>query len=705
MTLFDKLPHPFVASLASERDVILANAARPEWRLFLEEAARFFANREPSPPQFPAFPDDGGYDEVMAASVLAYVTKERKYQKFVAQWLRGLIEYFGKMRDIWENNLQSITHGLPPKVDPPYSGNPRQFFQGFTGNYYFTEGGLMFCVLHLLDMLEAHAPELLCESEKAQVQAALAHFAQRYAFHEEAVKYSNRGMWSNLGLLVAALCHEDEQAAAVLLQQARQRYHELRSTFLDDGSFAEGSWGYHLYATDAIICYNLLVEHAFGQSLLAGCPPSANDVYAGYPSMQKVLRAHTESVIAGETAWENPRGSGSLHCHLPVPLHPSLLYAYKINRDPHTGWIIERLRGQCRHTHVSSLRVTPLAILDLGSHTPLLNFWLDRPIDNAAALPAGMMCFPDFGGIISRGDAVRQARSTTWCHYGFLGTGKGHRDMLHVALSINGSEILADPFPRTGPPGYNSAMMHNTVVMDRADPPVTVGRLLTSLTNKQADAWLMENTGGRQPQRAFMHDPRAESRYWFDVDPVDRAGFKHQRAIIHFWDKALVIVDGVVADDGRSHRFDTTFHTLSPADEMPQLRGNEAYIFHQRSFIRGKPVEKCTIPTDPINAAAAEPVVLHYGGTHPFKLLAWTFGLSKQLWASRLSYPSGGPDVFAVRFAVETLRFQTVYAIVWDHNFTVAATVSGSTGINVESSVGNWHVDVSRVLLKCGDSL
>ena len=234
MTLFDKLPHPFVWGTASQRPVILANAQRPEWRRFLEESARHFASREPSPARFPAFPDDGGYDEVMAAGLLAYVTKERRYQEFVAQWLRGLIEYFGRMRGVWEDNLRLITQGSPPKVEPPYRGNPRQFFQGFSGNYYFTEGGLMACVLHLLDTLEADAPELLSGQEKKQVQEAMAHFADRYAFHEEAVKYSNRGMWANLGLLVAAICHEDERASAVLLQQSRQRYHELRSTFLDD---------------------------------------------------------------------------------------------------------------------------------------------------------------------------------------------------------------------------------------------------------------------------------------------------------------------------------------------------------------------------------------------------------------------------------------------------------------------------------------
>ena len=81
-------------------------------------------------------------------------------------------------------------------------------------------------------------------------------------------------------MLISALCQQDPAAAALLLQQARGRNHQLRSTFFDDGGYAEGAWAYHAMAMDGLICYALIAEGAFGQSLAAGTSASHRQTVA-----------------------------------------------------------------------------------------------------------------------------------------------------------------------------------------------------------------------------------------------------------------------------------------------------------------------------------------------------------------------------------------------------------------------------------------
>ena len=720
MAIFETLRHPFVFSSAPSRAEILRNAERPEWRRFLEEAAGYFRHRDPAPPTFPAFCDDGGLDEIMAASVLAYVTRERIYFDHLAVWLRGMIALFSAVREKWEDNLRRIVRGQRPITEKPFfTENPRQFFEGFSGSYYFTEAGLMACAIHLLDMVEAYAPGLLSSVEKRQTLAALAHFADRYAFHEEALKYSNRGIWANAGVLISALCQQDPVAAALLLQQARGRNHQLRSTFFDDGGYAEGAWAYHAMAMDGLICYALIAEGAFGQSLAAGTSAAPDDVYAGYPALETLVRTYVSSVIPGPLPRENPRGHGCHYSHQPVWLRPSLLYAYARGRDAQIGWLIERLRPSTRAYHPSHhaavrsaagelrpasrptpLPVTPTAILGLGSFIPLLNFWLDLPVTNAAPLPRGLSIWPDFGGVISRGDCQRDDRSTAWAHYGFLGTGKGHRDTLHVGLAVGEREILADPFPRNGPAGHISSLMHNTVIMDRSDPPTTIGQLLEHVSGSHADAWIMQNAGGQPPRRAFMSDPRAESRYYFDVDPCPSPGFWHRRAVLHFHDRALIVLDLVRADNGYGHVFDTMFHTLTPALNIPPDDGGAEETYHWRPFVRGEPARAVALRMHPLALPPGDSAILAFDGEPPFRLLAWSFGQSPTLaWATH-SFPAGGPNVFGLRFRRVAAEFHAAYALTWDAHAQVDITVTNGHTFRVRLGEAVGEVNLDRANTK-----
>jgi len=258
-SLFETKAHPFVWFAPAEREAILANARHPVWGRFLGEVEAHFARRgELTRPVFPVFCHDGDLDEVMALSILAFVQGEKRHWQWIGEWLGEMAAYARTAMPLWREHRNLVLQG-----DWKQKSNPRQYFEGFTrGGLYWVEGGLMSSVLHLLDLLESEAPWALGEEDKTTLLAALSDFADRYAFNEEGIKYSNRGVWANAGLLISAITCRDSLRAKVLLLQCQRRNEELRSTFFDDGLHAEGSPDYHMMAADGVLCYTALAASA-----------------------------------------------------------------------------------------------------------------------------------------------------------------------------------------------------------------------------------------------------------------------------------------------------------------------------------------------------------------------------------------------------------------------------------------------------------
>jgi len=581
--LFFRTEHPFAWTTHRDRGEVMANVEEPVWHRFLEEAdAHFSSQGELTARHFPLFCHDGDLDEVMAAALIAYVRGDLKLFSWIAGWLRELIAYFDGRHAMWAENLRRIMRG-----DPPVPGNPRQFFEGFTkGNHYWVESGLMSTVLHLFDLLEAYVPDILSTKDKGKLCVALADFADRFAFHEEALKYSNRGMWANGALLVSAIVHPDPDTARILVHRAEQRNQEYRSTFFDDGMHAEGAPDYHLMAVDALHCFALTAGNIWKGKDYFAAGLDGDSPFGVYPGIPDTVRAYLRTVIPGPVLWNDPRGCS---VSIPIPLRPALISAYARTRDPEIGWFIQQRLGDIEEL-ASPLRVTRSSLLGLGHYQPLLNFWLFRPVEKAASPATTFNALPDHGALFSRSGWDRDASFVT-ARFGFQGTGKGHNDHGHVAVVAGGRTLLSDPFPRFGPGGLETSLFHNTVTLDNAEPVPVLGQLKSVCHLPGADAFLILNSGGRLPRRAYLHDPREEANYWFTMQPRE-ADFEFQRAILHIHRRGVVGVDSIVTrETGKSvRRVDAFFHTpLCPAgySREAEARG-ESYRLQQRT-VAGAP--------------------------------------------------------------------------------------------------------------------
>lgn len=585
---FFQISHPFVWTTPAEKGDVLDNVNDPIWGRFLEEAEKHFEEKGGlAPAKFPVFCHDGDLDEVMAAAVLAYARADKKIWEEIAGWLRSALAYSEKMLPIWRENRVRIFCG-----EIPEGGSAGQFFEGFTkGRHYWVEAGLMSVFLHLLDLLEAEAPQALRQEEKLGICAALADFADRFAFHEEALKYSNRGMWANAGLMIAGLAHANPDTARLLLHRAAGRNEEYRSTFFDDGMHGEGAPDYHLMSVDGLLCYALTASHVWPDRDFFASTKTGESPFAGYPAIFDLVRAYLRTVIPGKIPWNNPRGCS---VSIPVPLRPSLVYAYGQTRDPEIGWFIRQRAADVQEDLPTPLRVTRAALLGLGHYQPLMNFWLYRPISDARPPRRNLHILPGHGAIFSRSGWDAQASFVT-ARFGYEGTGKGHRDHAHVAVSIGGREILSDPFPRFGPRDLDTSLFHNTVTPNNTEPLPVIGVVKSQLSMDGADAFLIANSGGELPRRIYLHDPRDETRYWFTNEPV-APSFDFHRAVLHVHGSFVVIVDRVDLKSSSGHS-DWFFHTplLPDRYKADASARTEEYHLQQRNVVSPARVTELTL--------------------------------------------------------------------------------------------------------------
>ena len=559
-SLFARLPHPFAWTVEAERKKVLENVEEPIWNRFLEEAeAHFDIQGGLPPPRFPIFCHNGDLDEVMSLAVLAYARPQSRYWSWIADWLRGMISYYRHSHPIWREHVNLILQGKAVPGAP--QSNPRQFFDSYNQfGAYWVEGGIVSCVLHLHDLLESEAPEALSTEEKNILEEALASFAERYAFHEEAFKYSNRGLWANAGILISGITHADPEASRLLLHQAGQRYQQLRSTYFDDGMHGEGAADYHSMATDGLICYAITASRIHPETdPWSATAPQPDNPYLGYPAIESLVKAYATTVVPGEVLRRNPRGCS---VYEPVPCGPALVAAAARSRDPELEWLLRSIQDSRVPGLLTPMRVTPAALLGLNQYMPLINFWLYRPIGTGRAPGPGLRVLKDHGAAYSRSGSEPDA-SFVWARFGYEGTGKGHRDGGHVAVVGDGRDILSDPFPRFGPPGLGTAPFHNVVVADRREPPATIGVLSSQIGQPGLDAFLLKNTGGSLPKRSYLHDPREESNYYFTKKPVTNPPFLFSRAVVHLHRRAVLFVDGVEGNGEQPGEslYDWFFHT------------------------------------------------------------------------------------------------------------------------------------------------
>lgn len=550
---FFDIAHPFVWTSGADRTEVLSNVNEPIWHRFLEEAESYFEHsggvRSAS---FPLNCHRGNLDEVMAACVLAYVRDDTKYWSWIADWLRGVLSHFRTVIPLWREQRYQIVMGGRPEGCPE---NVRQFFQALSmGKSYWVEGGFNSVLMHLLDQLEAYAPDVLSSDEKYGLLDAVSDYAERYAYHEEKNRYNNRAMWANAAILLAGIAHSDPRTSQLLRIQAARRNQELRTTYLDDGFHVEGSPDYHLMATDALLAYLLPVSHLTPDVDVFACDNGDNP-FGRHPSFVQSVKAYLHTVLPGPTPWNQPRGCS---VSTPVTVRPALVQAWRLSRDPGIGWLLNARMGVVDEmVNPTPLKVSNVALLGLGHYQPLMNFWLYRPVEDVHLPKSTYFNMADYGSVSSRSGWDDKASCVT-TRYGYEGTGKGHRDHAHISLTVGGINVLKDPFPRFGPKGLETAMYHNTVVLDESEPAAVVGLVQDEFRGDGIDAFMIVNSGGHEPERLFLGDPCEETNCWYTNHP-QKPDFKFQRVVIHLYNKGLILVDAIQCTTSRC--IDWFFHS------------------------------------------------------------------------------------------------------------------------------------------------
>ena len=577
-SLFEELKHPFVWTKAEDRETVLANVNEPIWHRFLEEAETHFAKSgELTRPQFPVWCHDGDLDEVMAVCVLAYVRNDPKLWHWVGDWMREALAFYREILPVWREHRYAVMRGEPYEG---CSSNTRQSFEGFVrGGCYWVEAGMSSVMFHLLDQLEAYAPDELNQSEKIGLLEAIGDYADRYAFHEERLKYNNRALWANSAILLAGIARPDGRTGEILRFQAERRHAELRSAFLDDGFHIEGAPDYHLMAADGLLCYLLTASNlAGGESVFEGI--SGQGPFEQYPDFTEIVRAYLKTVIPGPTLWNHARGCS---VSTPVTVRPALVAAWRNSRDSELGWLLrERMGNVDPNPYKTPLNVTNAALLGLGHYQPLLNFWLFREVDQCHSPKSTYDNMSGYGTVFSRSSWGSDASCVT-ARFGYEGTGKGHRDHGHVTAAVAGVELLKDPFPRYGPEALNTALFHNTVILDECEPKAVVGLVQTETNAEGVDACLILNSGGEEPNRHLLHDPAEETNYWFDNQPTD-PDHCFQRAVIHLHGHGLILVDRVVGESKRC--IDWFFHSDIPMQGYDSDAKTRETVYQRQRRIR-----------------------------------------------------------------------------------------------------------------------
>lgn len=587
-TLFSRLPHPFVSSRPDQREKILQNVNDPIWHRFLEEAeSHFRKSGEVQPPRAGhLFCHDGDLDEVMAAAVLGFVREDRWYGSQVGEWLRGLLSIYEGLQESWAQRFVQISKGEIPEGGPE---NPRQFVDTLTPAYWL-EGGFMIMVLDLYDQLEAYAPEVLSPSEKRGLERMLCGFAERYIYHEESCKYSNRGLWANNAILAAAIVHPNPRTAKVLLERSWERYRIFRSTFFDDGLHGEGSRAYHVMSLEGIFFYALTASSVFEERDCFGATAKneAESLALGYPGYVEMAQAYVRGALPGKVPMNSPRGASGFR---PVSINPCFLHAYSMSRCPELGWMIRQRASMVNEKKTSPLEVTRCDLLGLGFYEPLKSFWVYRPVENEAPPRTRFHVFPDHGEVISRSGWGAESTAVT-TRFGYEGTGKGHRDFGHVTFTRNGVNILQDPFPLGGLNGNDSSLFHNTVTLDNLEPTAVIGVLASQSQESGADTYLVRNRGGEMPDRAYLNDPREDANSYFCNRPQDPS-CRFDRAVLHIHGELLLIFDQVLRKESSEEfqHIDWFFHSELLPDLFDESRsaGEERYRLQRKNICQSDP--------------------------------------------------------------------------------------------------------------------
>jgi len=721
-SLFSLNRHPFVWTTPEDRPEVLRNVNDPHWHRFLEEAEAYFMKRgQITPPLLPHYCHDGDMDEVMAASVLAYVREDKRYCGWIADWLRGLIAYYQKIHPEWQHNMSLLMSWKRPGNTG--HTNPRQFFDGFSaGGPYWVEAGFLSSVMHLYDMVETYAPEALSAQEKYDLEEAVSDFAARYAFHEEALKYSNRGMWSNAGILLSALTHHDPVTAQLLIEQSKRRNIQFRSTFFDDGSHAEGAADYHLMSVDALLCYALTASHVWRDIDFFGATSrdDTQSTYLGYPSIVESVRGYLRTTIPGPVINQNDRG---VSIAAPIQLRPSLLYAYKKTRDPEIGWFIQNSRDyptepapKDRAASLDSFyyNATRLDLLGLGRYQPLLNFWVSCPVAETRPPVSTFDVLPDHGAVFSRSGWNAKSSCVTG-RFGYEGTGKGHRDHGHVTVISNGKRILDDPFPRYGHHASGSSLFHNTVTLDNIEPHAVIGRLTGTRHLPGMDAFQILNSGGCQPRRSYLHDPRDESNYWFAGHPVPPA-FEFQRAVLHVHQQCVVLVDRVSRDasPAREPKIDWFFHSsFVPSVFSPEASATrETYQLQQRDVVNPPGTLEIEVRGKPRVAASQEWLNIGFADDQE-KMELDLMPLDAPVYldagihvAKREELRGGRLQDYFIRGRSLALKNRVVWVFSWGRpkpEISLKSAEGNAVSLRIDTSAGqkvDWHVDFANTSME-----
>ncbi len=283
--------------------------------------------------------------------------------------------------------------------------------------------------------------ETLTDEQRTKIEGKLLRPAAELIM-EHKIGIHNIQCWKNSAVGLVGICLDEPRFLADAVTSGRGIHAQLKRGILDDGTWFEGSWGYHYYTMSAL------------EPLAIGLRHVGVDVYT---DRYKGLYAAPLDFALPNGLLPAVNDSGEANAY-------GAWYRYEVAyarwRDPKFAAMLE---GRSRVSRDSLL-------------------FGEAELEEGAELPGGSRNYPVAGYAYLQPDAGKDA-PVAILDYAPHGGGHGHPDKLQLLFYANGEIVAPDPgCIHYGVPlhreWYKQTVSHNTVVVDGKSQKPCQGKLL-----------------------------------------------------------------------------------------------------------------------------------------------------------------------------------------------------------------------------------
>ncbi len=468
----------------------------------------------------------GGFDEAIPASICYLITGDEHYRKLMAGFLTEFAELYSQARPEFWNQFHSINASGFLDLKAP---------KGFAG--CIRDAGLCFGLTHLYDLV--YGSELMSKEHSQLLETYIYEYHLLLSRNQNRLKYNNVAAMMNSACYVSSLFDPDPNRSELLREQTKRKMEGMVQVILPDGCPWEMYDGYSLMLLSGLNHYAHILKNIEGENYY-------RKAFRG-TGMKNCIDWFKKVVLPG-----NPlhlaRGT-----HTGMPSYwAAILALYREFPDPELGWMISRTPAK--------------TLFNPRSHDCGLSFFLYREPEKTGCPEWLSSNLPDVGVAVFRSSWDSGDATGLYFRYGFHGTGHGGlADRLTLDLIANNEKIFADPrksdpfqHKGTDPSGgelfLGRANFHSVVMVDRTDPAITNGCLISSSLGGEIEHVSAFADGGKTPDRPFLSDPRCMYNMWLKRSDKAYPDTRIRRTVIFVDHRYFVVRDTVFSD--KQHDYD-----------------------------------------------------------------------------------------------------------------------------------------------------